>query len=224
MPLKRIVFISKNWRIPIVFSMLNISTTFLTTDVSSCKRHCADVHNLGCECVKSVNRFFIHESLHKLFPENSDVLYHHFDMYVNPEILKRNVTNVAKPFRCLELSQLSADRNWTWPMGAKKKCRVFMEKYNLKYCCEGWSDLFYFPKRVIPKVREAFRLSPGGLANEALMPTVINMFEYHALNCAGGCCETVSLSDIRKNGCGHKVNLTNEKEISTFLGAVSQKK
>lgn len=83
-----------------------------------------------------------------------------------------------------------------------------MKSYHLQYCCEGWSDLVYFPKNVIPRVREAFRSSPGGFMNEALMPTVINMFHYHALNCAGGCCESVPFSAARTKGCGHRIDFT----------------
>ena len=204
MSLKRIVYISNNERISLVMRMLNISTTFLTTNVKSCAIECKN-HN--CNCVKSPNKFFIHEALHHIFPSDANVLYHHFDMYIDPRILKKNIINVAKPFRCLTPSELNDDHNWTWAMGAKQKCLIFMERYGVDRCCEGWSDLFYFPKYVIPEIQRAFKLSPGGFMNEALMPTAVNKLSYHALGCIGSCCTEVNLSYAKEKGCGHRIHL-----------------
>ena len=207
---QRVIFISNTLRIPWIMKQYGMPIVFLATNLNLCRNACLDIApKFKCTCHSSSNRFFIHERITSVIDSNTSLLFHHFDMYVNASILNRSSVNIPKIPRCLKVEALRDDKNWTWPMGAKTKCMSLMRRYGFKKCCQGWIDAFYIPAVHVPKVRKQFKAA-NGLMNEAAVPTILQQFAHHNLNCLGGCCKTVAFSDVFQRGCGHRIDLRKE--------------
>lgn len=105
----------------------------------------------------------------------------------------------------------------------------FTETANkLRYTfCEGWSDMFYVPKRWFEsylKIANVFK--NHNFPFDGAAPSILNFLLMHYPDtgvefiddCTGGCCASFGPETIRRTKCGHKLNLAVPEQVEAHFG------
>lgn len=146
--IQRLVYVAHVQRIPLLYNFTflkpsdNVTLFVPKKSVKQCEDTCI---TWKCSCVlagdRADDRFYLHAFLHEHMEDGCDVLFQHFDMFVDTRRLQRDVINLPRGITCMDFNATRRRTNWTWDHGADRECPRFAASHmNEDKSVLSWMD------------------------------------------------------------------------------------